>query len=102
VASSPNVQVLHDQFSNDPGVSVLAVHYDDSSDAAAYLAKHGYTFPTITSGSEVAKSFDVAGLPTFVVVGRDGRIIFRQAGRMTDELRDTIYHLAIEASASSR
>ena len=90
-ASSPNVQILYDQFADDESVLVVAVHADDNvEDPGAYLAEHDYTYPLVAKGEEVADAFGVNALPTFVVLDAEGREVFRHVGMMTEKVRKTI------------
>ncbi|RJP41653.1 MAG: TlpA family protein disulfide reductase [Phycisphaerales bacterium] len=84
VAASPSVQRLHDRFAG-RGFSVLAIHFDDSGDPAGYARKHGYTFPILESGREVARQYGVDRIPTLVLVDRDGVVAHRQTGFSPDE-----------------
>jgi hypothetical protein len=95
------VQVLHDTFEDDPDIEVLAVHADDRSDAVGYFEKHGYTYPMIPKGSNVARAFGVQALPTFLVVGPDGTIVHQHMGRLTDSARRKIERVAEDARAPS-
>jgi thiol-disulfide isomerase/thioredoxin len=90
-ASSPNVQILHEQFRSDPGVLVVAVHADDNvADPGAYLAEHEYTYPLVAKGGEVADAFGVNALPTFVVLDQSGREVLRHVGMMSLAAREKI------------
>ncbi len=90
-ASSPNVQILHEQFASDDGVLVVAVHADDSvEDPGAYLTEHDYTYPLVAPGQHVADVFGVHALPTFVVLDAEGREVFRHVGMMNEKARKTI------------
>jgi len=93
------VQVLHEKFENDPEVFVLAVHFNGKGDPTAYLAEHGYTFPLIPNGREIASDFGVNKIPTFMVIDRDGTIAYTSTGRLNDERRDAIELAALEARA---
>lgn len=91
LASSPNVQALHDRFAADPAVLVVGVHTDDSvEDPGAYLAQNGYTYPLVAKGREVANAFGVHALPTFVVLDQEGREVLRHVGLMTERAREEI------------
>lgn len=91
------MQVLHDRFDDDPSVSVLAVHFDDRGDPAAYLAEHDYTFRTIPSGHDIAQRFGVTSIPTFIVIDRDGRVVHSYTGTMTDDIRAEIERAVLAA-----
>ena len=62
----------------DKDVVVLPISIDGSGESAVkpYMAKHGFTFPTlIDQRMEVARQFGVRGTPTTVVVNRKGEIV---------------------------
>ena len=64
-------------------VVVLPVSIDGGGEGAVkpYMAKHGFTFPTlIDQRMEVARQFGVRGTPTTVVVNRSGHIVARGLG----------------------
>ena len=67
----------------DKDVVVLPISIDGSGESAVkpYMAKHGFTFPTlIDQRMEVARQFGVRGTPTTVVVNRKGEIVARGLG----------------------
>jgi peroxiredoxin len=67
----------------DQDVVVLPISVDGSGENAVkpYMAKHGFTFPTlIDQRMEVARQFGVRGTPTTVVVNRNGEIVARGLG----------------------
>jgi peroxiredoxin len=59
------------------GLEVLGVSLDvASADLAGFLKKHGLTLPVAADArSEVASAFFVRGLPTTVVLDRQGRTV---------------------------
>ncbi|MEZ6235516.1 MAG: TlpA disulfide reductase family protein [Phycisphaerales bacterium] len=89
-ASTPNVQRIAEHYAGDARVEVLAVHFDDKGDPAAYVAEHGLDARLIPNGSEMARAWDVRALPTFVVVGADGTVVYRHTGQMGDRVRENI------------
>ena len=67
----------------DKDVVVLPISIDGSGENAVkpYMAKHGFTFPTlIDQRMEVARQFRVRGTPTTVIVNRNGEIVARGLG----------------------
>lgn len=69
------------------GLQVLALSIDRQPEAAAaYLRNKGYGFPAGMLTPEVAKVLPKPkGLPVTVVRGRDGKVIFAEAGEMFPE-----------------
>jgi hypothetical protein len=59
---------------------VVAVHYDDKGDPAAYMAKHDYTFPVILDGTDVVKAYGITRIPTYLVIDRSGTVVHKQTG----------------------
>lgn len=88
-ASSPNVQMLHEQFAGDDNVLVVGVHADDGVDnPGAYLDENGYTYGFVEKGQDVANAFDVHALPTFVLLDTNGREVMRHVGMMSLKQRE--------------
>ncbi len=88
-ASSPNVQILHDQFAADDNVLIVGVHADDGvDDPGAYLKQHDYTYALVEKGQSVANAFNVNALPTFVLLDTQGREVMRHVGMMNQKVRD--------------
>lgn len=90
-ASAPNVQILHDEFAADSDILVVGVHVDDNvEDPRAHHAAQGHTYPIVERGGDVSDVFDVYGLPTFVVLDREGREVYRHIGMMNEKTRRSI------------
>jgi hypothetical protein len=69
------------------GLQMLALSIDQRpEDAMAYLARHGYTFPSGLYTPAVARALaKPKGLPVTVVRGRDGRVLMAEAGQLFPE-----------------
>jgi thiol-disulfide isomerase/thioredoxin len=86
---SPHIEALWRAW-KDKGLSVLALSIDTNPAAAsAYIKAKSYSFPAAMLTSEVAKSLPKpAGLPVLVVLkvkGREGKVVFAEAGEMFPE-----------------
>ena len=83
---SPHVEQLW-RKNRARGLQVLALSIDRRrEDAAAYLLKKGYSFPAGMLTQEVATMLPKPkGLPVTVVRGRDGKVVFAEAGEMFPE-----------------
>jgi cytochrome c biogenesis protein CcmG, thiol:disulfide interchange protein DsbE len=71
------------------GLYVLGIMYvgggwpNDPAAAQAFLAREGITYPTIVDqASTWAAQFNIAGIPTTVVVDEQGQIRYRLLGRV--------------------
>jgi thiol-disulfide isomerase/thioredoxin len=71
------------------GVTVIGVLYvggnwpDDPGAARAFLGAHGITYSNVLDHtSELAGKFDIAGIPSTIIVDRSGEMRFRVLGRL--------------------
>ena len=83
---SPHIETLW-RKNRARGLQVLALSIDRRrQDAAAYMTKKGYSFPAGMLTPEVATMLPKPkGLPVTVVRGRDGKVVFAEAGEMFPE-----------------
>lgn len=79
----PHVQRLHERFAGRP-VRVFGVNCWENADAAAYMAKHKYTYTLLLDGDDAAQAYDVNGIPAFFIIGVDGRILHTAVGFSPD------------------
>ncbi len=68
------------------GLVVLGVVFQDSPDAArAFMAGFGQRYPgLIDPGGRTALDYGVGGIPETFFIGRDGTIVAKQIGPVTD------------------
>ncbi len=83
---SPHIEALW-RKNRARGLQVLALSIDKRrEDAAGYLQKKGYTFPSAMLTPEVATMLPKPkGLPVTVVRGRNGKVLFAEGGEMFPE-----------------
>lgn len=77
--ASEHLQSLYEQY-GDRGMSILALHYGDKGDAAAYAREHGYTYTFFPNGLTIATKYSVSKIPTLIVIDRSGRVVHRRTG----------------------
>ena len=75
----PGIQKLHEHFKGKP-VEIIGVNCWERADAAAYMEKNKFTYGLVLQGDDVAKAYQVSGIPTFYVIGKDGKIAHRASG----------------------
>lgn len=64
--------------------------------AREYIAKNGYTFPTLVDEAEkVVHQFHVESWPTTIVIDREGKVVFYGNGDKPQNLRDTLRSLGV-------
>ena len=84
------MQRAHDAFQNTDAI-VLAVSLDGGGmkPVQAYLAKHGYTIPTMLDAKmEVARACGVRGIPATLIVDRNGVIVAQGHGALDFDRAD--------------
>lgn len=69
------------------GLRVVGVNVDRKrAKAERFLAEHPVPFPVgFDPAGKVAEAYGLEGMPTTVLVGRDGRILWRQVGFRVEE-----------------
>ena len=78
--SRPVVESLYREY-KDRGLVVLAVSDESPETVVAFLKGSAFPYPVILSdASAFLQPYGVAYLPTFVLIGRDGKIAGYQAG----------------------
>ena len=79
------------------GLQVLGVSLDDRQSASSYLsANHYYMNSVIDSSGEIAQRYGVSGIPTMVLLDREGRIAGRAKGfRSEPRLRAALRHVGL-------
>lgn len=95
--SMPSVERLHVDYKDRP-VRVLGVSIDEDVDALrAFVKKKGTPYPVLMdSDSAVASAYGADGIPHFVVVDKEGRLVDQWSGfapGFSDDWRKTIDRL---------
>jgi peroxiredoxin len=80
VEVSSYMQDLHDTYHAGGKVKVLAIHYNNIGDPKEYCEEHGYTFTLVPDGISVAKAYRVTKIPTLIIIGTNGSVIYKQVG----------------------
>jgi thiol-disulfide isomerase/thioredoxin len=80
-AAMPVIQKLHDEYAS-KGVAVLGVNTWEQNQKAVrdYIASKKYTYPCLLDGDKLAEAYGVPGIPTLVVIGKDGKVALIEVG----------------------
>ncbi|MBU6412235.1 MAG: TlpA family protein disulfide reductase [Planctomycetes bacterium] len=81
-AAMPGVQKMHEKFA-DKNVKIYGVNMaerDDGTKARKYFADNKFTYGLLMGGDNVANQYKVRGIPTFYLIGKDGKILFSGSG----------------------
>jgi peroxiredoxin len=84
----PEMQKLHEKF-KDKGLEVLGISaWPRGTDPVKYMTEQKFTYGLLMDGDSVAEAYKVDGLPTWFVIGRDGKIAGTGSGyKAGDETR---------------
>jgi thiol-disulfide isomerase/thioredoxin len=97
----PGVQRLYEKYKDKP-VAIFGVNCwerDPKADPAAFMKKNGFAYPVLLKGDRVAEAYHVSGIPTFYLIGVDGKILLAYAGLSAESERQVV--AAIEKQLSS-
>jgi peroxiredoxin len=76
----PYLEKLHREFKG-KDVVILGINDERPEVARGFLEKNGYTFSTLVDERrEVARNYQVSGIPQVFVIGRDGRVVTHYVG----------------------
>jgi peroxiredoxin/outer membrane lipoprotein-sorting protein len=100
--SMPMLELLSRQF-KDKGIVVLSIDDEDPKEQSAFLTKFGYTFPSLVDPAGKVKTlYNVEGIPTTILVDREGKIKTYDVGTATYEsLSESLQALGVSAEGSS-
>ena len=99
VAEIPHVLALHEKY-HDRGFTVVGVSLDEDLDALeAFVAERELPWPILVDAqtpnggtSLLATRYGISGIPTMILVGRDGNVISIEArGRRLEALVDELF-----------
>ncbi|HXG92440.1 MAG TPA: redoxin family protein [Blastocatellia bacterium] len=80
VAEMPHFQKVVDKYRNNPDVVFLAVSVDDNrAPVRPFIEKNGYRL-AVAYGNGAGEIFAFDGIPTMIIIARDGTIAFRDTG----------------------
>ena len=77
----PVIQKLSEEF-KDKGVAVFGVNTWEKKDGAAktYMESKKYTYGCLLAGEDLAKTYGITGIPTLVIINKDGTIAKAEVG----------------------
>jgi len=77
----PVIQKLSEEF-KDKGVAVFGVNTWEKKDGAAksYMESKKYTYGCLLTGEDLAKTYGITGIPTLIIINKDGTIAKAEVG----------------------
>jgi thiol-disulfide isomerase/thioredoxin len=94
----PGIQKIHEKYKGKP-VTVIGVDTWERGPADApkkYMDKQGFTYGLLLKGDDLAKAYGISGIPTFVLIGTDGKILYTSVG-FSDEAEAKVSELIDKA-----
>jgi thiol-disulfide isomerase/thioredoxin len=79
-AAMPSVQKLHVKYEHE-GVKIFGVNTWERGDPEKYMKDNKLTYGLLLKGDKVAADYKVTGIPTFYVIGKDGKIVLSELGK---------------------
>ncbi len=74
-----HMQSLQEKFGGQ-GVKILSVSSWEQGNPEQYMSENGFTYGVMLNGTELAQQYKVTRLPTFIVIGVNGKVIYRHNG----------------------
>ena len=74
-----HLQDLQERF-GPSGVKVMTISCWERGDPQKWMIERGYTYGVMVDGTRIAQKYDVDQIPTFLVIGVNGRVIYRHDG----------------------
>jgi thiol-disulfide isomerase/thioredoxin len=97
----PGVQKLHEKYRG-KAVTVIGVDTWERGPLDGpkkYMAKQGFTYGLLMKGDDLAKAYGISGIPTFVLIGPDSKVLYTGVG-FQDDSEKTISELIDKALGS--
>ncbi|MCK4343500.1 MAG: redoxin domain-containing protein [Phycisphaerae bacterium] len=94
VMAMPGIQRLYEKYQGKP-VAVFGVNcmeHNRRADPVAFMKERKFTYPVLLNGDQVSQAFLVNGIPTFYLIGPDGKILQAYSGHSPENER-VVMHL---------
>ena len=95
-AGLPHIEAIHRDYAA-RGLAVYGINNEDPALARAFVQANRFTFPTLSDpDSAVMGAYGVEGLPTTVLIDREGVVRYRFVGLTPEaQMRDALRQLGL-------
>lgn len=76
----PYLNKIVDDYQADSNVVFISIALDRKEQLQSYLRQNEFKYSVIPDGSRIAKSYDISGFPTQLIVDKEGKIAFHTLG----------------------
>jgi peroxiredoxin len=84
---------LYNKFKDDPDFKLYYISHDDVETTRTYHAQYKAKYPLVSMTRKERKKFCTGGNPTYIIIDRTGKVIFKESGGPIYE-DDAEMHLA--------
>ena len=81
-AEIPDFIEVYDDY-RDKGVQFIGISNEDVSTIKDFVEENGINYPILVDRSDIGASWDVRAIPTTFILGRNGKVLFKNVGMMT-------------------
>jgi thiol-disulfide isomerase/thioredoxin len=91
VVAVPELNKIQEKY-KDFGLKIYGIEFTKASEKelVEYIQKQEIEIPTLYMGNDVSKDYGIYAAPTFVLIDKNGKIIYNSAGFNIDELTEKI------------
>lgn len=77
----PSIQKISEDFKDKPVVVIGVNTWERGATAGPeYIKKQGYTYLNLLKGDDLAKSYGISGIPTMILIDKDGKVLHTAVG----------------------
>ena len=92
----PYLERLH-KAHGDQKITIVGISQDDKRNTSTFLKEYGVSFPTLLddpNGYVVSNAYGLTNVPTWFLIGQDGKIEISSVGWVKQEMEDVNRKLA--------
>lgn len=98
-ATAPEVERLYQRY-HKAGLVVVGPSLDAEATVQRYKTAHALNYPLLANASALARAYDVRTFPFLILVGKDGKVLWRS--NFKDETLNAAIESALKAKTPTR